>query len=211
LLSFCKTFFFCQQIQDDDIPNVDEPQKDKKEKVRSDDFRDSAETLSSVTANHSDDAPIQNKEVLLLSKSDLMLILPCAFLNYKPFCLSILDRIYTISIFQDGFNNLQDLEGSLASFPSKPLQALKYVYLLGLSLSSSFFFLNFQVLAMCLKFGLWYHMCFHLCGNLYCKLKHCWLYVRNQVVRFMFSNYLCKIVIMCKLSPLLSLYLKSIH
>ncbi|WVZ13609.1 hypothetical protein V8G54_011175 [Vigna mungo] len=79
-------------IQDDDIPNVDEPQKDKKEKVRSDDFRDSAETLSSVTANHSDDAPTQNKE--------------------------------------DGFNNLQDLEGSLASFPSKPLQALKYVYLL---------------------------------------------------------------------------------
>ncbi|XP_047175440.1 serine/threonine-protein kinase BLUS1 [Vigna umbellata] len=74
-------------IQDDDIPNVDEPQKDKKEKVRSDDFRDSAETLSSVTANHSDDAPNQNKE--------------------------------------DGFNNLQDLEGSLASFPSKPLQALK--------------------------------------------------------------------------------------
>ncbi|KOM56287.1 hypothetical protein LR48_Vigan10g217900 [Vigna angularis] len=51
-------------IQDDDIPNVDEPQKDKKEKVRSDDFRDSAETLSSVTANHSDDAPTQNKEVV---------------------------------------------------------------------------------------------------------------------------------------------------
>lgn len=69
--------FFCQQIQDDDIPNVDEPQKDKKEKVRSDDFRDSAETLSSVPANHSDDAPTQNKEVLLLSKSDLMFILPC--------------------------------------------------------------------------------------------------------------------------------------
>ncbi|KAL9323311.1 hypothetical protein ACSQ67_008168 [Phaseolus vulgaris] len=74
-------------IQDDDIPNEDEPQKDKKQRDRLDDFRDPAERLSSVTANHSDGAPTQNKE--------------------------------------DGFNNIQDLEGSLASFPSKPLQALK--------------------------------------------------------------------------------------
>ena len=27
--------------------------------------------------------------------------------------------------FQDGFNDLQDLEDSLASFPIKPLEALK--------------------------------------------------------------------------------------
>jgi serine/threonine-protein kinase OSR1/STK39 len=30
---------------------------------------------------------------------------------------------------EDGFNNLQDLESSLASFPIKPLQALKYAHL----------------------------------------------------------------------------------
>ena len=34
--------------------------------------------------------------------------------------------ISAISWFQDGFNDLHDLESSLASFPIKPLQALKY-------------------------------------------------------------------------------------
>jgi hypothetical protein len=29
-------------------------------------------------------------------------------------------------LFQDGFDDLHDLENSLASFPIKPLQALKY-------------------------------------------------------------------------------------
>jgi len=85
LLSSCKTFLCCQQIQDDDIPNEDEPQKDKKQRDRLDDFRDPAERLSSVTANHSDGAPTQNKEVLLFSKKDLMLTLSCVFLNYRLF------------------------------------------------------------------------------------------------------------------------------
>ncbi|KAG4395657.1 hypothetical protein AAZX31_19G007000 [Glycine max] len=74
-------------IQDDDIPNAEESQRDKKQKDRLDDFKVSAERLSPGAANHSDDAPTQDKE--------------------------------------DGFNNLPDLESSLASFPSKPLQALK--------------------------------------------------------------------------------------
>ncbi|XP_027359541.1 serine/threonine-protein kinase BLUS1 isoform X4 [Abrus precatorius] len=74
-------------IQDDDIPNAEEPDRDKKQKNSLDDFRVPAEGLSAVAANHSDGAPTQDKE--------------------------------------DGFNNIQDLEGSLASFPIKPLQALK--------------------------------------------------------------------------------------
>ncbi|KAH1132189.1 hypothetical protein GLYMA_05G006700v4 [Glycine max] len=81
-------------IQDDDIPNAEEPQRDKKQKDRLDNFKVSAERLSAGAANHSDDAPTQDKEDLHL-------------------------------LFQDGFNNLQDLEGSLVSFPTKPLQALK--------------------------------------------------------------------------------------
>ncbi|KAK7316449.1 hypothetical protein VNO77_35489 [Canavalia gladiata] len=74
-------------IQDDDIPNAEEPDIDKKQKDRLDEFRVPAEGLSAVAANHSDGAPMLDKE--------------------------------------DGFNNLQDLESSLASFPIKPLQALK--------------------------------------------------------------------------------------
>nr|KYP47713.1 Serine/threonine-protein kinase fray2 [Cajanus cajan] len=82
-------------IQDDDITSAEEPHRDKKQKDRLDDFRVPAEGLSAVVSNHSDDASMQDKE-------DLHNIL-----------------------FQGGFNNLRDLEGSLASFPSKPLQALK--------------------------------------------------------------------------------------
>ncbi|KAK7381403.1 hypothetical protein VNO78_34066 [Psophocarpus tetragonolobus] len=74
-------------IQDDDLPTAEELHMDKKQKERLDDFKVPAEGLSAATANHSHDAPMQDKE--------------------------------------DGFNNLQDLEASLASFPSKPLQALK--------------------------------------------------------------------------------------
>ncbi|RDX62612.1 Serine/threonine-protein kinase fray2, partial [Mucuna pruriens] len=74
-------------IQDDDIPNAEEPHRDKKQKDRLDDFRVPGEELPAVAANHSDGAPMPDKE--------------------------------------DGFNNLQDLECSLASFPIKPLQALK--------------------------------------------------------------------------------------
>ncbi|KAK7271670.1 hypothetical protein RJT34_27758 [Clitoria ternatea] len=74
-------------IQDDGIPNAEEPDRDKKQKDRLDESRVPAEGLSAVAANHSDGSPALEKE--------------------------------------DGFNNLQDLEGSLASFPIKPLQALK--------------------------------------------------------------------------------------
>ncbi|XP_015966330.1 serine/threonine-protein kinase BLUS1 [Arachis duranensis] len=74
-------------IQDDGVPNAEDPDIDKKQKDRSDDERVPADGLSSVSANHSDVAPTLDKE--------------------------------------DGFNNLQDLESSLPSFPSKPLQALK--------------------------------------------------------------------------------------
>ncbi|XP_019428412.1 PREDICTED: serine/threonine-protein kinase BLUS1-like [Lupinus angustifolius] len=74
-------------IQDDDIPNAEELQMDKKQNNRSDDFEVPAEGLSAVEPNHSDAALPLDKE--------------------------------------DGFNNLQDLESSLASFPIKPLQALK--------------------------------------------------------------------------------------
>lgn len=54
------------QIQDDDIPNSEEPHRDKKEQDRLDDLRVPAEGLSSVAANHSDDAPMQDKEVQVL-------------------------------------------------------------------------------------------------------------------------------------------------
>lgn len=74
-------------IQDADMPNAEEPDMDKKQKDKSDDSRVPVEGLSPVAANHSDGAPILDKE--------------------------------------DEFNNLKDLESSLASFPSKPLQALK--------------------------------------------------------------------------------------
>ncbi|CAL0298954.1 unnamed protein product [Lupinus luteus] len=74
-------------IQDDDIPNAEELQMDKKQNNRSDDFEVPAEGLSAVEPNHSDAALTLDTE--------------------------------------DGFNNLQDLESSLASFPIKPLQALK--------------------------------------------------------------------------------------
>ncbi|XP_061363197.1 serine/threonine-protein kinase BLUS1 [Gastrolobium bilobum] len=74
-------------IQEDDMPNAEEPDMDKKPKDISDGFRVPTEGLSAVAANHSDGAPMLDKE--------------------------------------DGFNNLQDLESSLASFPIKPLEALK--------------------------------------------------------------------------------------
>ncbi|KAK7257011.1 hypothetical protein RIF29_30677 [Crotalaria pallida] len=46
---------------------------------------------------------------------------------------------------EDGFNNLHDLESSLASFPIKPLQALKYGYSLSVFFFR-FFSLSFQVM-----------------------------------------------------------------
>ncbi|KAI4348164.1 hypothetical protein L6164_008920 [Bauhinia variegata] len=74
-------------IQDDGMPNVEEPDMGKKQKERTEDVGVAAEGLSSLEANHSNAAFTPDKE--------------------------------------DGFNNLQDLESSLASFPIKPLQALK--------------------------------------------------------------------------------------
>ncbi|RDX99954.1 Serine/threonine-protein kinase fray2, partial [Mucuna pruriens] len=49
-------------IQDDDIPNAEEPHRDKKQKDRLDDFKVPGEELPVVAANHSDGAPMPDKE-----------------------------------------------------------------------------------------------------------------------------------------------------
>ncbi|XP_028771226.1 serine/threonine-protein kinase BLUS1 isoform X2 [Neltuma alba] len=74
-------------IQDDDMPNAEEPDMDKKLKNKSDDNGVPAGGSLAVTTNDSDAKPSLDKE--------------------------------------DGFSDLQDLESSFASFPTRPLEALK--------------------------------------------------------------------------------------
>ena len=72
------------------------------------------------------------------------------FANYKLFLKYTGQDLHLL--FQDGFNNLQDLEGSLVSFPTKPLQALKYGYFF-----HSFFSTYFLFWSVSIVYGLWYH------------------------------------------------------
>ncbi|KAK4282408.1 hypothetical protein QN277_013790 [Acacia crassicarpa] len=80
-------------IQDDDTPNAEEPDMDKKLKNKYNDNGVPAEGSLAVTTNDSDAKPTLDKE--------------------------------------DGFSDIQDLESSLASFPIKPLEALKGCFDIG--------------------------------------------------------------------------------
>ena len=105
--------FLPLQISDDDSSHAEEPDFNRKQCERQDESALSPERASSSETTPSQDVLFET--ILYTFKFD-----PLPH-DVNSTCISL-----SSSSFQDELNDIQDLESSFASFPIKPLQALKY-------------------------------------------------------------------------------------
>lgn len=105
------------------MPNAEDPDMGKKQSEQNEDIRFLGEMVSPEMANDSNASP--SKEVTLQKKICFHFILIQLFsICISTYSSVLLNRPCSCSS-QDTFTNLHDLE-RIASFPIKPLQALKY-------------------------------------------------------------------------------------
>lgn len=122
---------WCQIQENDGVPNIEDSHASIKEE-RHDASGRFTERMLSEMVNHSNTVSGQEVSPILLCKRVIMMFwtLYCKMVFFRTLSGAALTIFLLINIidllFQDALNDLHDLKSSLASFPMKPLQALKY-------------------------------------------------------------------------------------
>lgn len=114
------------------MPNAEDPDMSKKQRDQSKDIRFRGETVSPEMANDSNAS--SSKEVTLHTKK-IKKYRKNRRLSHFVIVIQSLNFYLFFCFYQDTFTDLDDLE-SIASFPIKPLQALKYDLFLSVIISN---------------------------------------------------------------------------